>query len=85
VAAFVDGLFDVNRDLKAYKTLLRDFLVDVLELRGVEEEDGTGAGGLYAEERAAAAAAAAAAQLQRQAAVPGLLTPYQMGAQDDDL
>lgn len=30
VQAFVDGLFDVRRDLKAYKSHLRDFLIEVL-------------------------------------------------------
>jgi len=30
VQAFVDGLFDVRRDLKAYKAHLRDFLIEVL-------------------------------------------------------
>jgi hypothetical protein len=30
VQSFVDGLFDMTRDLKAYKAHLRDFLVEVL-------------------------------------------------------
>ena len=29
-STFVDGLFDMNRDLKAYKHHLRDFLIQVL-------------------------------------------------------
>jgi hypothetical protein len=30
VQEFVNGLFDMGRDLKAYKTHLRDFLIAVL-------------------------------------------------------
>lgn len=77
----MDGLFDMTRDLKAYKTLLRDFLIEVLEFGGEEDVSG----GLYAEERADAAAEAAQMDAARRAAVPGLLNPYQAAADDDDL
>ena len=53
--------------MQAYKTHLRDFLIEVLEFKSKDE-----GGDLYAEERAAAARAEEARRL----AVPGLANPY---------
>ncbi len=75
VQSFVDGLFDMSRDLKAYKHHLRDFLVQVLEFGS----DEGGAEALYNEEKAEKAAE----DLERRKAVPGLLNPYQQEDMDD--
>jgi len=77
VSAFVDGLCDVSRDVGDYKTLVRDFLIEILEFRADENADL-----LYAEETAQEAEAAQQAELERQQAVPGLLGPADI---DDDL
>lgn len=67
VSAFVEGLFVHSRDHKAYKSHVRDFLIDVLEIKGRDE-----GGDLFAEERVAAAAA----DDVRRRAVPGLQNPW---------
>ena len=74
--AFVDGLFDMTRDLKSYKAHLRDFLIAVLEFK-VEDAE------LFGEEKADAAATAAAAERDRRRAVPGLLNPYEAEGMED--
>jgi len=79
VNAFLDGLFDISRDAKAYKSHLRDFLVTIMELTGEE-----GAQELYAEELAAEKLRAARMEEARRATVPGLLNPYSEAIQDDD-
>lgn len=74
VQSFVSGLFDMGRDLKAFKTHLRDFLIQVLEFKS-----GDGADSLFAEEHAAAQKE----DLERRKAVPGLLNPYQQQEMDE--
>lgn len=37
MSTFIEGLFDMTRDLKSYKSLLRDFLIEVLEFGGDED------------------------------------------------
>lgn len=75
VQVFVDGLFDMSRDLKAYKHHLRDFLIQVLEFKG----DEGGVEALFAEEQAAKAAE----DMERRKAVPGLLNPYEKDMDDE--
>ncbi len=65
------GLFDPNKDLAAFKVHLRDFLVQLKEFTGDNEE-------LYLEEKEAASAAAQAAEQKRAASIPGLLPQIQV-------
>ena len=80
VASFVEGLFDMTRDVKAVKQHLRDFLLLVLEFKGESDE-----AELFAEEKSEAQRQAQAAEMERRRAIPGLLNPYQAGGLDDDL
>jgi exportin-1 len=72
---FVVGVFDPNKDLAAFKNHLRDFLVQLKEFSGDNEE-------LYLEEKEAALAAARDAATKRALAIPGLLPPNE---QPDDM
>lgn len=63
---FVVGLFDPTKDLAAFKIHLRDFLVQLKEFAGENDE-------LFLEEKEATLAAEKAAEKQRLASVPGLL------------
>jgi len=74
VRAFVTGLFDLNKDLVAFKNHLRDFLVQLKEFSGDNDD-------LYLEEKEATAAAAKAEATKRAQAIPGLLPPSE---QPDD-
>mmetsp|Transcript_11133 Transcript_11133/g.38765 ORF Transcript_11133/g.38765 Transcript_11133/m.38765 type:complete len:1104 (-) Transcript_11133:194-3505(-) len=78
VEAFVEGLCDLSRDVGDYKTLVRDFLIEILEFRADDNLDL-----LYAEEAETAAAEADKAELERAQAVPGLLRPADMDDDDD--
>ena len=78
---FVEGLFDLSKDVKSYKAHLRDFLIQVLEFRS----DEGGVEGLFAEEQALKAAE----DKERRMNVPGLEQPridsdYPLELQDDD-
>jgi len=75
----VDGLFDMTKDAKMYKSHQRDFLVTIMELTGEE-----GAQELYAEEVALERARAEQVEASRRAAIPGLLNPYSAQLNDDD-
>jgi hypothetical protein len=121
-STFVDGLFDMNRDLKAYKHHLRDFLIQVLVsinwfdvcdfcftrilcpnqpppssvcvvfplshspislLSLLMQEFRADEGGvevLFAEEKAAKDAE----ELERRKAVPGLIAPHQLPANNEE-
>lgn len=80
VSSFVEGLFDMTRDVKAVKQHLRDFLLLVLEFKGENDE-----AELFAEEKSEAQRQAQAAEMERRRAIPGLLNPYQRDAGEDDL
>jgi len=71
ITNFVIGLFDPNKDLTIFKNHLRDFLVQLKEFSGDNEE-------LFLEEKEAANAAAQAAEQKRVASVPGLLPQNQI-------
>lgn len=79
VRTFVEGLCDMSRDIGDYKTLVRDFLIEILEFHSDENADL-----LYAEEAAAAAEEEKKADMARRQAVPGLLRPADM-EEDDGL
>ena len=79
VIAFVVGLFDVTKDLTAFKQHLRDFLIAVKEFSSEDNSE------LFAEE------AAAQQELDRKeaylyrATVPGLLKPDELEEREEDL
>eukprot|EP01114_Cavostelium_apophysatum_P018509 TRINITY_DN573_c0_g1_i3.p1 TRINITY_DN573_c0_g1~~TRINITY_DN573_c0_g1_i3.p1 ORF type:complete len:800 (-),score=222.53 TRINITY_DN573_c0_g1_i3:116-2515(-) len=71
IRSYVLGLFELSSDLPAFKKHLRDFLVQLKEFSGDNEE-------LYLEEKEAAMAAARLAEKKRAESVPGLIAPSQM-------
>ncbi|XP_019423472.1 PREDICTED: protein EXPORTIN 1A isoform X2 [Lupinus angustifolius] len=71
VTQFVNGLFQSTNDLSAFKTHLRDFLVQSKEFSAQDNKD------LYAEE----AAAQRERERQRMLSIPGLIAPSEL--QDD--
>lgn len=77
VVAFVLGLFDVSKDLNAFKVLLRDFLIAVKEF---ESEDNSE---LYAEEVAASLELNQRENYEYRASVPGLLNPHELGEEPE--
>mmetsp|Transcript_24446 Transcript_24446/g.36925 ORF Transcript_24446/g.36925 Transcript_24446/m.36925 type:complete len:1073 (-) Transcript_24446:298-3516(-) len=76
VAKFVEGMFDTNMDLPAFKQHMRDFLVQLKEF-SVEDNSG-----LFGEEAETEARKREEALRQQRSAVPGLLKPDEL---DDDL
>merc|ERR1712146_846980 len=69
---FVEGLFDLNKDFVAYKMHLRDFLIDLKEFSEENNAD------LYAAETAQQLQEQQELQMQNRASVPGLLNPYEV-------
>ena len=78
MASFVEGLFDMTRDVKAVKQHLRDFLLLVLEFKGENDE-----AELFADENSELRILAQAVEMERRRAIPGLLNPYQSVGDDD--
>jgi len=74
VRSYVMGLFELNKDPAAFKIHLRDFLVQLKEFSGDNED-------LYLEEKEAALSAAREAEAKRAKSIPGLVPPNQ---QPDD-
>ena len=77
VSTFLDGLFDLKMDLARFKTLLRDFLIQLKEF-SVEDNSG-----LYSEETEYEVRQREASERAQRSAVPGLLKPSEII--DDDL
>lgn len=77
VSTFLDGLFDLKMDLAKFKTLLRDFLIQLKEF-SVEDNSG-----LYSEETEYEIRQREEAEKAHRSAVPGLLKPSEII--DDDL
>eukprot|EP00741_Cyanophora_paradoxa_P007523 tig00001154_g7276.t1 len=78
VQGFVTGLFDLNKDLPAFKAHLRDFLVQMKEFAGRDSSE------LFDEEKQATLEQQRKAEEQRQQAVPGLIGPYNPLSKDND-
>jgi len=76
--SFVGGLFDLTKDFVAYKTHLRDFLIDLKEFSEENNAD------LYAEETAQQLQEQKEFQMQNKASVPGLLNPYELQQNEVD-
>jgi exportin-1 len=72
VSPIVAGLFDLDKNETAYKTHLRDFLIDLKEFSEENNAD------LYAEETAQQVNEQQQLQMQNRASVPGLLNPYEV-------
>lgn len=77
VVGFVVGLFDVTKDLNAFKQLLRDFLVAVKEFQSEDNSE------LYAEETAASLELTQHELREFRSSVPGLLKPDELDDDDD--
>lgn len=70
IQTFVNGLFEI-KDLSLFKNHLRDFLVQLKEFAGDNEE-------LYLEEREAALAEQQQLALKKAMAIPGMIAPSQL-------
>ena len=68
----VQGLFNLNQDIPAFKEHLRDFLVQIREFTGADDSD------LFLEEREGALKAAQEEKRKVQIAVPGMLNPHEI-------
>ena len=77
VSTFLDGMFDLKLDLQSFKTLLRDFLI---QLKEFSLEDNTG---LYNEEKELELRQKEERERAQRSAVPGILKPSEII--DDDL
>ena len=77
VAKFVDQMFDVKLDPLDFRSLLRDFLIQLKEF-SVEDNSG-----LYRDEQEGAVRERKAAMQSQRSAVPGLIKPAEVV--DDDL
>ncbi len=77
VNTFLDGMFDLKLDLQSFKTLLRDFLIQLKEF-SVEDNSG-----LYSEEKEFELQQKQEREEAQRSAVPGLLKPSEII--DDDL
>ncbi|KAK4049688.1 Karyopherin transporter [Microbotryomycetes sp. JL201] len=79
VASFVNALREQSADPVKFKTTVRDFLIEMKEASGDDE----GAQALFTEDKEAMAAEKAAEDRERQAAVPGMLKPSEMQADEE--
>ena len=77
IQQFVEGLFAYNNDVTKFKTMLRDFLIQLKEFSGDNTE-------LFAEDRELEAKAVKDAERERAMKVGGLLKPAEID-QDDEL
>ncbi len=70
IKVFVQGLFELNQDMMAFKQHLRDFLVQLKEFSGADNSD------LYLEERETELEQRRKAELEAAMRVPGMLKPH---------
>lgn len=68
----VQGMFNLNQDIPAFKEHLRDFLIQIMEYTGEDDSD------LYLEEREAALKQAQEEKRKIQMTVPGIINPHEM-------
>ncbi|KZC10900.1 PREDICTED: exportin-1 [Dufourea novaeangliae] len=74
----VQGLFNLNQDIPAFKEHLRDFLVQIREYTGEDDSD------LYLEERETTLRLAQEEKRRQQMAVPGILNPHEIPEEMQD-
>lgn len=68
----VQGLFNLDQDIPAFKEHLRDFLVQIREFTGEDDSD------LFLEEREASLKTAQEEKRKIQISVPGMLNPHEV-------
>ncbi|XP_042903085.1 exportin-1 isoform X2 [Parasteatoda tepidariorum] len=74
----VQGFFNLDQDIPAFKEHLRDFLVQIREFAGEDDSD------LFLEEREAALKAAEEEKRKIQMSVPGILNPHEVTEEMQD-
>ncbi|KRT80563.1 hypothetical protein AMK59_8089 [Oryctes borbonicus] len=74
----VQGMFNLNQDIPAFKEHLRDFLVQIREYTGEDDSD------LFLEEREKALQVAQAEKRRVQLSVPGILNPHEVPEEMQD-
>ncbi|KAL0831272.1 hypothetical protein ABMA28_002117 [Loxostege sticticalis] len=74
----VQGLFNLNHDIPAFKDHLRDFLVQIREYTGEDDSD------LYLEERLLALRQAQELKRRVQLSVPGIINPHELPEEMQD-
>ncbi|XP_067010066.2 exportin-1 [Anabrus simplex] len=74
----VQGLFNLDQDIPAFKEHLRDFLVQIREYTGEDDSD------LFLDERETALRAAQEEKRRIQMSVPGILNPHEMPEEMQD-
>ncbi|KAI5638839.1 exportin 1-like protein domain-containing protein [Phthorimaea operculella] len=74
----VQGLFNLDQDIPAFKDHLRDFLVQIREYTGEDDSD------LYLEERLFALRQAQEEKRRVQLSVPGILNPHELPEEMQD-
>lgn len=77
IKAFIDGLFTHNHNIDRFKLNLRDFLIQLKEFQGADNNE------LFTEDREKEAADRAAAERESKSKVGGLLKPSEL--EDDEL
>ncbi|CAF4847692.1 exportin-1 [Pieris napi] len=74
----VQGLFNLDQDIPAFKDHLRDFLVQIREVTGEDDSD------LYLEERMFALRQAQEEKRRVQLSVPGIINPHELPEEMQD-
>lgn len=74
----VQGMFDFNNDLPAFKEHLRDFLVQIREYTGADDSD------LFLEDIEQTLKEAQAKKRATQLTVPGILNPHEIPEEMQD-
>lgn len=75
----VQGLFNLDQDIPAFKEHLRDFLVQIREFTGEDDSD------LFLEERETTLKAAQEEKRKLQSAVPGILNPHEVAENENEM
>ncbi|XP_063242041.1 exportin-1 isoform X2 [Bacillus rossius redtenbacheri] len=74
----VEGMFNLDQDIRAFKEHLRDFLVQIREFTGTDDSD------LFLEEREGALRQAQEEKRRIQMSVPGILNPHEIPEEMQD-
>ncbi|CAH0555182.1 unnamed protein product [Brassicogethes aeneus] len=78
IKIMVQGMFNLDQDIPAFKEHLRDFLVQIREYTGEDDSD------LFLEEREKALQGAQAEKRRVQLTVPGILNPHEVAEEMQD-
>lgn len=77
VKLFVSGLFELNKDMNAYKQHLRDFLIQLKEFAGDDNSE------LFLEERETEIEQKRRAEMEAAMRIPGMLKPAELDDMED--